>query len=100
MSGVLSKGSCEHGVPPAPMGRCTECSVEARVIRVVARELGAISREITDDATFEALGADSLHGISIAMALEDEFCIEIPDDTIIATATVREAIEAVEALLK
>lgn len=99
MSGVLYKGSCEHGVPPAPMGRCSQCTVEARVMRVIARELGLVTQEITDDKTFVQLGADSLDGISIAMRLEDEFCIEVPDDTIAGAATVREAIEAVERLL-
>ena len=35
---------------------------------------------VTTDATFEELGIDSLDGINIVFALENEFDVSIPDE--------------------
>ncbi|MBI4483991.1 MAG: acyl carrier protein [Acidobacteria bacterium] len=54
-----------------------------RVVKILANELrvapGAIEKETL---IFEQLGADSLDAVSIALRLEQEFKIHIPDDQI------------------
>lgn len=51
-------------------------------IALVAEELDVEPEQVTDDATLEEdLGADSLDAVSLVMALEERFGIEIPDET-------------------
>jgi len=47
---------------------------------IVVDKLSADENEVTMEATFEDLGADSLDIVEIVMALEEEFDIEISDD--------------------
>jgi acyl carrier protein len=55
-------------------------SVADRVRVLVAREGGILDlSRVTDAATLDSLGLDSLDAIEIAMALEDEFGFEVPD---------------------
>jgi len=55
--------------------------IEARVLRVVAAQMGASEKALTPEATFVAdLGADSLDSIELIMALEDEFGLEIAEE--------------------
>jgi acyl carrier protein len=60
-------------------------AVAARCRRIVGDTLGLLGSEIDDESRFDGartrgdLGADSLDMVSIAMELEDEFGIAIPD---------------------
>lgn len=55
-------------------------TVEKRVKAIIAKELGVPDDEVTDEARLgEQLFADSLDAVSLTMALEEEFGIEIPD---------------------
>ncbi|SFN36559.1 acyl carrier protein [Proteiniclasticum ruminis] len=47
---------------------------------IVVDKLSVDENEVTMEATFEDLGADSLDIVEIVMALEEEFDIEISDD--------------------
>jgi acyl carrier protein len=60
----------------------TTPSVADRVHRLVVESLSLDPEEVTADAKFVDLGADSLDTVEMAMALEEEFKIEIPDDDI------------------
>lgn len=55
---------------------------QADAIRgIIAEQLGVKRNEVTDEAKFiEDLGADSLDTVELVMALEEKFCIEIPDE--------------------
>ena len=56
-------------------------SVEERVKKIVAEQLGAKEEEVTNFASFvDDLGADSLDTVELVMALEEEFETEIPDE--------------------
>ena len=56
-------------------------SIEERVKKIVAEQLGVKDEEVTNDASFvDDLGADSLDTVELVMALEEEFNIEIPDE--------------------
>ncbi len=73
-------------------------SIEERVIKIVAEQLGSGEDEITNESSFiDDLGADSLDTVELVMALEEEFDIEIPDDDAENIATVQAAIDYVTA---
>lgn len=56
--------------------------IEAKVRKVVSGQLGVNESEIMDNSSFvDDLGADSLDRVEMIMALEDEFKIEIPDES-------------------
>lgn len=56
-------------------------SVEERVKRVVSETLGVPYDDAHLDAKLtEDLGADSLDAIEIAMEIEDEFNVDVPDE--------------------
>lgn len=56
-----------------------------RVIAIIAREQHTDPSVLKLESTFEELGVDSLAGVNILFALEEEFHIDVPD------AVVREA---------
>jgi Acyl carrier protein len=70
-----------------------------RVRQVIARQLCQPIDELPDDRTFVSMKADSLDGIELAMELEDEFSIAIPDGDIEEAQTVGAAIAVVERVL-
>jgi acyl carrier protein len=54
--------------------------IEKRTKEVIADKLSTSVDQIKGDSNiYNDLGADSLDGVIIVMALEDEFDIEIPD---------------------
>ena len=73
-------------------------SIEERVKKIVAEQLGSGEDEITNESSFiDDLGADSLDTVELVMALEEEFDIEISDDDAEKIATVQAAIDYVSA---
>jgi acyl carrier protein len=71
-------------------------SIEERVKKIVAEQLG-VKEEIAIDASFvDDLGADSLDTVELVMALEEEFECEIPDEDAEKITTVQQAIDYVE----
>lgn len=56
-------------------------SVAERVTRVLVEQLGVAESEASPEALLvDRLNVDSLDGVEIVMALEEEFGIEIPDE--------------------
>ncbi len=71
-------------------------TIEERVKKIVAEQLGVKLEEVTNDASFvEDLGADSLDTVELVMALEEEFETEIPDKEAEKITKVQEAIDYV-----
>ena len=69
-------------------------SVQDRVIDIVASQLGVSKDQITPETSFiNDLGADSLDTVELVMELEEEFDINIPDDTAEEIRTVGQAID-------
>jgi acyl carrier protein len=67
-----------------------------RVKEVLAERLGVDETEFTEVARFEEdLDADSLDLVELAMALEEELKLEIPDDDLEGIRTVGDAVEFV-----
>ena len=76
-------------------------SIEKRVKKIVAEQLGVNEDDIKNESTFtDDLGADSLDTVDLVMALEEEFECEIPDEEAEKIASVQQAIEYVEQNLK
>ena len=70
----------------------------AQIKTMIAENLGVNEDAITEGATFkEDLGADSLDLFELAMALEDEFSIEIPTEDLEQIATVGDVVEYINA---
>ena len=60
-----------------------EQEIREKVKHVIVEKLNVDENKINDDAKYvEDLGADSLALVDIAMALEDEFHMQIPDEDI------------------
>jgi len=75
-------------------------SIEERVKKIVAEQLGVKEEEVKNEASFvEDLGADSLDTVELVMALEEEFETEIPDEEAELITTVQLAIDYVNANL-
>ncbi len=71
--------------------------ITERVKRIVAIHLGVPETKASDSASFiDDLGADSLDTVELAMAFEDEFDCEIPDDAAEKIVTVKDAVILVE----
>lgn len=73
-------------------------SIEQRVIKMVAEQLGVTEEDVQTTSSFvEDLGADSLDTVELIMALEEEFDAEIPDEDAEKIATVNDAISYITA---
>ena len=70
--------------------------VQSRVEKLIVEHLGVESEKVTREASFvDDLGADSLDVIELAMAVEEEFGIEVPDDEVNKIDTVGDLIDYV-----
>ncbi len=68
--------------------------IEGRVKKIVAEQLAVELEQVVLTASFaDDLGSDSLDGVELIMALEEEFDIEIPDEDAEKIVTVQSAID-------
>jgi len=75
----------------------TEQEIEAKVIDIVAEQMGADKAKITRDTSFvEDLNADSLDTVELVMEFEDEFETSIPDDQAEKIQTVGQAVDFIK----
>jgi acyl carrier protein len=70
-----------------------------KVFSVIAATQRIPVEKITIDSTFEELGIDSMDGVNILFALENEFNITIPDEAARTIRSVRQAVEGVDKLI-
>lgn len=75
----------------------TEEEIEAKVIEIVAEQMGADRSKITRDTSFiEDLHADSLDTVELVMEFEDEFETSIPDEEAEKIRTVGQAVDFIK----
>ena len=68
-----------------------------KVKEVIVDKLGVEEDKITSDASFvDDLGADSLDTVELIMQLEEEFGLEIPDESAEKMTTVQSAVDYIE----
>ena len=70
-----------------------------RIISSIAETQHIPPERISVDSTFEELGIDSLDGINILFALENEFDIDIPDEAAQNIGSIGEMVEGVRKLI-
>jgi len=72
--------------------------IAQKVKSIIVDKLGVSESEVTDTASFtNDLGADSLDTVELIMEFEKEFNVSIPDDEAEKIATVKDAIDFLEA---
>jgi acyl carrier protein len=69
-----------------------------RVIRVIADTQRIPMETISGDSTFEQLKIDSLDGLNIIFAIENEFNINVPDDAAKSVRSVRDLTDGIRNL--
>ena len=70
-----------------------------RVLTVIAATQRISPEKVTIDRSFQELGIDSMDGINILFALENEFDITIPDEQAKQIRSIREMVEGIEKLV-
>ncbi|QSJ19789.1 acyl carrier protein [Nostoc sp. UHCC 0702] len=72
----------------------SQTEIFQKVKKIVADQLSVEAETITPQSNFaNDLGADSLDTVELVMALEEEFDIEIPDESAEKITTVQEAVD-------
>ena len=75
----------------------TETEIEAKVVDIVAEQMGVDKGEISRETSFtNDLNADSLDTVELVMEFEDEFETSIPDEQAEKIQTVGQAIEFIK----
>lgn len=67
-----------------------------KIAEIASDVLGIEPDEITEETTFDDLDADSLDRLQLVTAIEDEFELEIDDETLMSLSSVGDAISAIE----
>ena len=68
-----------------------------KVKEVIVDKLGVEEDKITSNASFvDDLGADSLDTVELIMQLEEEFGLEIPDESAEKMTTVQSAVDYID----
>jgi acyl carrier protein len=75
-------------------------NVAQKVIEIIAREQHLDVNKITLDSTFAELGIDSLDGVNILFALEEEFKIDIPDTVAQNMKGIRQVVDSLTRVLE
>jgi acyl carrier protein len=75
----------------------TEQEIEAKVIEIVAEQMGVDKGKITSDTNFvNDLNADSLDTVELVMEFEDEFETSIPDEQAEKIQTIGQAVDFIK----
>ena len=75
--------------------------IEARIITIVAEQLGVDKAEISRETSFvNDLNADSLDTVELVMEFEDEFDMSIPDEEAEKIQTVGSAVDYIVKVAK
>ena len=87
------------------MGRMPDGMVNSRkenkimlekVKEIVAEGLDVNAADLTEETTFESLGADSLDLFEMVMAFEEAFEVEIPSEDLEQITTVGDVVKYIE----
>jgi len=71
-----------------------------RVLKVIAEAQRLPIEKVTIESSFEELGIDSMDGVSLLFALENEFDISIPDSAARNIHSVRAMVEGVAKIVE
>lgn len=71
-----------------------------RILRIIAETQRKDPSQVTIDSSFEELGIDSMDGVNIVFALENEFNINVPDEEVKSIRSVRDMVAGVIRLVE
>ena len=72
-------------------------SIFEQLQEIIADQLELDVEEVTYDShILDDLGADSLDVVDLVMSIEDEFCIEVPDEALENIRTVEDMVKFIE----
>lgn len=74
--------------------------ITQKVIEIITREQHLEPGKITIDSTFAELGIDSLDGVNVLFALEEEFKLDIPDTVAQNMKSVRQVVDSLTRVLE
>src|SRR5437868_1241750 len=78
----------------------TDEDITRRILRIIAETQRKEPAQVTIDSSFEELGIDSMDGVNIVFALENEFDINVPDEEVKSIRSVRGMVEGVHKLVE
>lgn len=84
---------------PAEVTPTVADELELRVLRIIAETQRKDVSAISIGSSFEELGIDSMDGVNIVFALENEFNISVPDEEVKTIRGVRDMVEGVRRLV-
>ena len=70
-----------------------------RILTIIAETQRKDPALVTIDSSFEELGIDSMDGVNIIFALENEFNINVPDEEVKNIKSIRDMVEGVQRLI-
>lgn len=70
-----------------------------KLTAIVAETHDIPPESITIDSTFEELGIDSLQGMNIFFAVEEEFDLDIPTEDALGVKSMRDLVTSLEELI-
>ncbi len=71
-----------------------------KVAKLVAEQFGLDAEELSEDTTFEELGADSVDIMELSMSMEEEFDVEeLGEEDLSGIRTVGDLVNALQAKL-
>jgi len=80
-------------------GASPEDDLTPRILRIIAETQRKDVSLVTIDSSFEELGIDSMDGVNIVFALENEFNINVPDEEVKNIRSVRDMVDGVRKLV-
>jgi acyl carrier protein len=75
-------------------------NIEQKVIQIIEREQHLEPGTVKPTSTFEELGVDSLDGVNILFAVEEEFKIDIPDSIAQNMRSVAQVVDSLNRVLE
>jgi acyl carrier protein len=90
MSDDLTPGATPSDTPSDPL--------QQRVLTIIAETQRKDPALVTIDSSFEELGIDSMDGVNIIFALENEFNINVPDEEVKTIRSIRDMVNGVRKL--
>lgn len=78
----------------------TRADINSQLTTILTNQFGVPADEITEDATFEALGLDSLDLVEVTLVIDEELGIRIPDERLGDIQTTGDAVNVLIDLTK
>lgn len=71
----------------------TRTDIQQSLTTILTDQFGVPADDITSDATFEALGLDSLDLVEVTLVIDEELGIRIPDERLGDITTTGDAVD-------